>query len=485
MKKIRGNFVKDSLLDYESLAQTLKENTSNAVKDILAETVRETYAKLMTEDENEYDEEEVEDTELDDTKDAEEKKGAKKETDEASDVEGELEGEDVPEEQDAEVETPEAEVPEEAPVEDGSEGDEWAEFDKYKVSNDEYDLSNAEDEDIVKVYKLMKDDDQVLVNVDNSSNKIELKDNSTGAEYLLDLGSDEASAYEEATDDMGAEGDLNYDEGMNESRIFEIALNEYDSHVGYTDNYQGKDVMTNPGMGEPGKNVNDWDAGVPKGTEKPWVGKKCNSKPFEKKNVSEEEEVMTDNDEEANLEELKTVGEHGANNMSTSRTDGPNNPRARKGRSFHTAQNGQERTTLDNPYKGGSTNESKMMAKVDKILKENKALKKALTQFKGTLQEAAVTNLNLGQIIKLISENATSKAEKQEIIARFGKEARTVEESKRLYESISNELKKTSTMNINEDKQFTTNGSQMINETQIYQSDDLLESLDLMHRICK
>lgn len=481
MKKIRGNFVKDSLLDYESLAQTLKENTSNAVKDILAETVRETYAKLMTEDEDEYDEEEVEDTELEDeTKDAEEKKGAKKETDEAADMEGELEGEDVPEEQGADVETLEADVPEETPVEDGSEGDEWAEFDKYKVSNDEYDLSNAEDEDIVKVYKLMKDDDQVLVNVDNSSNTIELKDNSTGAEYLLDLGSDEASAYEEATDDMGAEGDLNYDEGMNESRIFEIALNEYDSHVGYTDNYQSKDVMTNPGMSEPGKNVNDWDAGAPKGTEKPWVGKKGSSKPFEKKNVSEEEEVMQDfNDEEANLEEGGHVyGKVQAH--STAKTAKRNNP---SGDAYvdmtGSASKGGE-------YKGrGLKAEAKMMAKVDKILKENKALKKALTQFKGTLQEAAVTNLNLGQIIKLISENATSKAEKQEIIARFGKEARTVEESKRLYESISNELKKTSTMNINEDKQFTTNGSQMINETQIYQSDDLLESLDLMHRICK
>ena len=40
-------------------------------------------------------------------------------------------------------------------------------------------------------------------------------------------------------------------------------------------------------------------------------------------------------------------------------------------------------------------------------------------------------------------------------------------------------------MDINEDKQFTTNGSKMINEQQIYQSKDLLESLDLMHRLCK
>ena len=115
-------------------------------------------------------------------------------------------------------------------------------------------------------------------------------------------------------------------------------------------------------------------------------------------------------------------------------------------------------------------------------------MKNALNKFKTVLQEAAVTNVNLGQIIKLISENSTTKAEKQEIIERFGKEAKTVEQSKSLYESISRELKKNNTnasVNLTEDKQFTTNGSKMINETQIYQSKDLMDSLDLMHRLCK
>jgi sugar-specific transcriptional regulator TrmB len=125
------------------------------------------------------------------------------------------------------------------------------------------------------------------------------------------------------------------------------------------------------------------------------------------------------------------------------------------------------------------------MRKVDKILKENEQLKGALNKFKSVLEEAAVTNVNLGQIIKLISENSTTKDEKQEIIARFGKEAKTVEQSKHLYESISRELKRNNTMNINEEKQFTANNSKMINETQIYKSQDIMESLDLMHRLCK
>ena len=106
-------------------------------------------------------------------------------------------------------------------------------------------------------------------------------------------------------------------------------------------------------------------------------------------------------------------------------------------------------------------------------------------KFKNVLEEAAVTNVNLGQIIKLISENTTSQDEKKEIIARFGKEAKTVEQSKNLYETISRDLQKNNKMNIEEGKQYNAEGSKQINETQIYQSKDLLDSLDLMHRLCK
>ena len=122
--------------------------------------------------------------------------------------------------------------------------------------------------------------------------------------------------------------------------------------------------------------------------------------------------------------------------------------------------------------------------KANKIFEENKALKNALNKFKSTLEEAAVTNVNLGNIIKLVMENSTTVDEKKEIIARFGNEAKTVDASKTLYESISRELQKKSKMNIDESREFGVNDNK-INETQIYRSNDILNSLDLMHRICK
>ena len=497
--KIRSNFVKESLLDYNNLANTLKENTESAVRDLLKETVLEQYAKILTEgeDEDEYDVEEVDDTDsvnasedgeaVEDTADGMESDGADEsgeetditpETDESG--EGDIEGD---------VATDDA---------SGDDGEGWSEFDKYKVSDDKYDFSNAEDDEIVKVYKLLKDDDQVVVS--KEADKVSIADNETGAEYIIDLGGGGTSAVasepaggDEMEFDVEAdegneyedENELNQDEDMNESRIFEIALNEYNSNVGYTDNYQSKDVMTNPGMSEPGKNVNDWDKGVPKDSKKPWSGKKndkSENQPFtaEKGKTVEGTEDGGDNTEQA-IQELKTRQEHTANVGSTSRTDGDNGNRRRKGRSFHTAQKGQETGTGDNPY---STQVESIIKKANKIFEENQALKAALKKFKSTLEEAAVTNVNLGNIIKLVMENTTSKDEKKDIIARFGNEARTIEASRSLYESISRDLKKNSKMNIDESRDYSVN-DQKINETQIYRSNDILNSLDLMHRICK
>lgn len=485
MKNIRSKFVKESLLDYENLANSLKENTTSAVKDLLSEEVRNTYNKILTEaedddkDEDSYEVEEVDDTESENTDDAEETENDSDDTDSDEEVDDEEDSdtdEDTESEDDLSVEPSDEES--EVSSEEPSDEEAWAEFDKYKVSDGEYDLSNAQDDEIVKVYKLLKDDDQVLVNVDNDTKKVELKDNQTGAEYLLDLSSFDSSSNtleEEPEYDDEADGELDYEEeNMNESRIYEVVLNEYDSHVGYTDSYQKKDVMTTPSNNEPGKNVNDWDAGVPKGSSKPWVGK-GNSKPFDK-NVSEEDEMG-----EEPMEEATNVGGFVQQN-SVSKSHIPNS-NGRKARNSSVA--GVKTKGTADPRYSSATNENKMMSKVNKILKENEELKKALGKFKNVLQEAAVTNVNLGQIIKLISENSTTKDEKQEIIERFGKEAKTVEQSKGLYESISRELKKNSKMDINEEKQFTTNGSKMINEKQIYQSKDLMESLDLMHRLCK
>jgi hypothetical protein len=491
----------------------LKENTESAVKTLLDEAVRDTYAKLLSEgDDKDYEEEEVE---VDDTQDSDISNDAEDDaapTDKVDDVDAGMESDEV---EDAPAEDGDIEGDAE-PTEEG-EGDEWAEFDKYKVSDDEYDFSNAEDEEIVKVYKLMKNDDQILVHKDDD--KVKIQDNETGAEYLIDLGGDDeaagVAAVEPGEDEAGfelemdddAEGDEmaddfsdeeveddfennDIDDDMNESteRMFELVL-EYDSNVGYTDNYQKKDVMTNPGMSEPGKNVNDWDAGVPKGDSKPWSGypgkKNKADKPF---NAGKGKQVEESVDEcgatpDAQIEE--SAAEMGAKKGAHGRM---------KGTKSHNSQTGgypyqQHHVSVAGEYKGddptGENVKESFMKRANAVLAENKELKETLTDLMEQLKKVSVTNHNLAQIIKLVSENTTSKDEKKEIIERFKNEGKTIEASKALYESISRELQKTNKMNITEEKSLTVESSKKINETPIYKSQDMLDSLDLMHRMMR
>jgi hypothetical protein len=126
-----------------------------------------------------------------------------------------------------------------------------------------------------------------------------------------------------------------------------------------------------------------------------------------------------------------------------------------------------------------SVNESK---ELKTIKNENKELKKAIMELRKNLNEAYITNVNLGKITKLFLENTTSKEEKIDIVNRFSNEAKTVEQSAALYESINKQLKKNQQINLNESS-TTANGTKDLNEQKIYKSNDLLKTIDLMGRV--
>ena len=172
MKNIRSKVVRESLLDYNALAKSLQENTEGAVKNLLSETVRDTYAKLLSEDFKEYEEDDVDDVngEVEDTADAGVPDAADGGEEPVEGMGNAEDGMDADSEGDAAVAADGGEGME---SEGDAEGDDWAEFDKYKVADDEYDFSNAEDEEIVKVYKLMKNDDQILVHKEDDKVKIQ------------------------------------------------------------------------------------------------------------------------------------------------------------------------------------------------------------------------------------------------------------------------------------------------------------------------
>lgn len=478
MKKnnIRSKFVKDTLTDSIKLAQSLKENAQETVRALLQDTVKNEFKSIMNEaldkDENE-DEKDYEVTEVEDTNDTE--------ADEIEDTEEES----TEEETEDDVDTEESSTEEETDVEDTDDG--WSEFDEYKVSDNEYDLTKDGGDNFAKIYKKLSDEDQVVI-VKKSDNEFELKDNQEGTEYLIKLG-EEDNTEENFDEDLDADfGEENNLDDMNESQIFEVALNEYNSNTQYTDNYQSKDAMTTDGMTEPGKNVNDWDKGVPKGTEKPWAKPKKKTTPFDKdgaKQVTESEEVETEEDEtleEANLSQSRWNDTHAAHN----RVPAANKDEYRR--------KGMQKTSKGATYRAnGGSNEDvneaikKIATKTKAIYKENQELKAQMGKLRLFLEQAAVTTKNLGYFVRLVTENSTTAAEKKQIIARFNQEANSVEKSDALYESISNELKNKNVISESKltEKQYSTKPMSKINEVKMVESKDLNKSLDLMNRICR
>lgn len=541
--KNKKSVVSQALLEMDEITSAIKEESKKSIKNLLSEAVREALREgCEEEEEKDY---EIEDEEQNDAQDNIESSDM---SDDAN-VEGDENMESSDEmNSDEPVDAGLNAEPQEAPAEGEGEND-WSDFEKYQVGDDTYDLTGENDyENVVKVYKLLKDEDQVVVKQDG--NKIQLKDDSVGTEYVIDLGGDdngetaEVDNGEENFDSLqegimdgdefdprrqewwkSSENDASFIPSDNDEDIagfsdeepvspeiepsnseisranrgiefnpsdldinsllddeddflYESKTNNknkkarkpmkeskevlFEVDLGYTDNYQDKDPIAGLSNNEPSKSGKSWHKGVPTNTAKPWAGEtKSKGEPFEK-TVNEEEMPV---DEEP-VEEATNVG--GAVQQRT--TPKSNIPAGRKNYG-----------PMSKKHVSSAAKYEEMVAENKKLKAENKVLKEALLSLKGNLSEAYVTNVNLGKITKLFLENTTTQAEKVDIVERFSKEAKTVEQSNTLYESIKRELNKnaTSKVNINESMNVANN---TINES-VYKSSEVIKSIDLMNRM--
>lgn len=422
-----GKTDKNPVSEIEMLAATIAEGSKKTLRNMLSEAVRDYLnEEVLNEDDDEKDDENMEDSD------------------------------NVTETPDFSNASDDAETAEEDPQEaeevtddtTDSEGDEWADFDDYKVGgeddNEEYDFTAEKDpEKLARVFKLMKNDDKVSV-VQNGD-MITVKDNEADTEYVIDLSGDEPSIDN---------NDFNGEMTMAES-------------LGYTENYQDKDPIEGLSMDASApKGTKDWHKGVPTGTKKPWAGK-GKSDPFGKK--AEKVFEITLNDE-VELDETHTRG--AVKDRSTTIANAREEQPARNKR---TAAGGQVTTTSENPM-----NES-LQKKINAALLENKQLKKTVAKVSKIMKEAVQVNVNLGHIVRLMVENTTTKAEKENIVKRFTN-VKSNDEATALYESITNELKKANTTVINEDVK-PTEQPKSINESKIYASDEANDVLDMMRRM--
>ena len=487
--KNKNSVAADALMEMDAIKAAIKEESKSTIQSLLKESVKDF---MHNEIEGDDEDMEIQDNEKETTDggfDGDES-GAESSDDKfpkGDDFEGVPEDEPKDDEGESDAEVPaEGEEPE-----DGEESDGWSEFEKFKVDDDTYDLTGEKDYDnVVKVYRLLKDEDNVVVKKDGD--KLTLKDGANDAEYVIDLGTDgdegeeelEADALQESGEIAGIPNKINEKKTNrktmkeNKEKIFEVDL-------GYTDNYQKECPLdSNLSMSEPGKGK-DWDKGIPKGTEKPWVGDKVKSAgdPYGKgESVNEGEEGLNDVVEPEGGEQPAPNMEEGINVGGLAQERSSSKSKVDPCRDEHLPY-GTRHYTVGSDYKEVKLAES-VLKKSEAILKENKELKATLSKVKSALQEALMVNVNLGKVTKLFLENTTTQKEKVEIINRFN-EAKTIDQSNALYESIKRELNKGTKQNVMlESKSLDVKGS-AINENKIYESQDLLDIKNFMSRMDK
>ncbi len=516
----KKSITSQALMEMEELKKAIKEESKSTIKAMLSEAVKNALRESV---DDEDDDMEIFDGDDDkeccskcgkcgdectcDKKDAkgkEDKKSDKKDSGELEEdgmTDDEMPAEEQPA-QDPAMNAPEQAAPQVPAEGEGAQGQDDFMAQYQAGDEDTLDLTGEQDiQNVLKVYKALSDDDQVVVRQDGG--KINLQDNGTGAEYIIDLGTDEAEATTEpAMEDgeaeqlaeesyVGAsdkynelaeeEDNLENDEEMTDNDVlFEIDL-------GYTDNYQDKDPIDGLSNSEPSKSGRSWHKGIPTGTEKPWAGKGTEKKgdPFDN-SVNENLTELDDDYFAAGLNDTgvaevetedgmpfdKKVDE----NFTTSKYQKRHEVKTKATNSGERKNPMQTRnTSIENEY-NAEINET-----IKKLKAKNKKLNEAVKELHKGLQEAYMTNVNLGKITKLFLENTTTQAEKLNIVERFSNEAKTPKQAQALYESISKQLANNKTT-IDESK---TTEKTVVTEGKapVYKSQDLLNTIDLMNRV--
>lgn len=458
MANIRSNYIKNLLADKEELGKTLEESTKEALKGIVDEAVNKNLRSMISEaKEDDYEEEEVNDTEniVDEPETSEEEPKDEETSEETKESDNEADAENIDDEEGL-----------------------WDSLDQYKGEDGEYDLTGMDSEDVVKVLRVMKPEDGVRV-VKNNDGTIELTDEENDTEYIIEIGDDDIDVDVNRGEDDDNEDDV-FDIEVDEcGGACPPMMNEGEVDLGYTDNYQNMTAMTmDPDDGE---KTRKWNAGTPTGNSKRWVGNKGDMSPYNKKvNESDEPIVEVILDDAENLQEKAESVANGSRTAQDLHHDEDVNAVPRHSRKRQNGKNATDKSS------SSAANEA-LKRKANAILKENQQLKAIAEQIKERLNEACVINASLGKIIKLVTENTTTRDEKINIVNRFN-DVKSVKEGKALYETIEKELKNAHPIN-NVDKvmsgPLTEAKKTNIVETPMFQSADLTETLDLMKRLDK
>jgi len=471
----KKSLVEEALLQMKNLEEVVAENA----KGILASTMKGEIAELVKEslkketDEQEEDEMGIEMDSMDDMGDEDE-------------MEIDM---DMDDEDDMDVED----------MEDDMEMD----FDMDSEDEQPIDLTNASDEEILKVFKSMGDEDGIIVKKDN--NQITLEDEDSDEEYIIQLEGDmdneimdeedmemegmemEEELSDEKLDELMADifkEEEMYEEDMEESYemeeeedmeegdvVYEITMDEDEEEDMEEDESVNENKFTvKPKMGTLKKSSLTTKAETKEGSmmSKPVVGKgvKTGSAKFEYKEgkkMEAKESSMTVKPKGVGMnlkpkkfeyKESEVEENYGSKKHEYRRKDvnGVEKKAGEKGghyKDYEKEETKEAARTLSNgtrnyPMRKGLPKmkvkpNSALSEEVVRLREKNDEYRKALNVFREKLNEVAVFNSNLAYATRLFTEHTTTKQEKINILRRFD-DVESLKESKSLYGSIKNEL---------------------------------------------
>jgi hypothetical protein len=491
----KESLVEDTFIQIKNLEEAINENA----KGILASTMKEEISSLVKESLNEQDEED--EIDLD----------AEVDTEADNDVEMDMDmGMD----------------------DDESEMDMGMDMDT--DDEDTIDLTGASDEEILRVFKAMNDEDGIIVKKDDDM--LHLKDDNEDVEYLIQLGESEEydeldEIYDEEDMDMDfeeeddmdfeEEDDMDFEEDMDmdfeeedeysEGVIYELELDsEMSDKLGMNDPsdfIEDEEEFEDEEEEEEDYDELDEEEDIEDEDEYVMEASKFKAKGMGMGNASKFKYDKKPNQGEGFKTKMKQgtrgVGmgkakfeykeEVNNSDVDKKKTKKPMVKKAETKEASRTLGNGKRwgRNGLDKPK--AAPRHLRVESKTEELnlLREkNEEYRKALNLFRTKLNEVAVFNSNLAYATRLFTEHSTTKQEKINILRRFDN-VETIKESKNLYKSIKDELSssKGSENTITESFERTvvktpSSGSATnLIESKTYENPQFLRMKDLMTKI--
>jgi len=412
-----------------------------------------------------------------------------------------------------------------------------------EVEDDVLDMTDASEEEVLKVFKAMKPEDGIVVKKDGDT--VQFSDE--GNDYIIKLDDEESDEETPEVPELPeTEDEPELPEGINEDEtVYEIELDEEDEDKPFTEKAKAKkgepkeavNVTDTVGDDDPfdkkseaqvGKGVKKLQANEQEGTKRPGTpvpgsgnpttkepgkgGEKSaewakdhnhpgtppkGTKPAEKKepgrggsNAEQVEDRPGTAPKGTNAPVMKEPkeGEEECTECGDDMKEVEATEAARTKWNPHGDKGPSERAGIKSKkiFKSGSGVDGNINEQVQTLKKQNGEYKKALLLFKDKLNEVALFNANLAHSTRLFTEHSTTKQEKLNILKRFDSIS-TITESKQLFNTIKTELETAKPLAESVVRKVastkSSSSSDVLSESKAYENPQFKRMKDLMTKI--